>query len=69
MAEITRRRSGRVVRGVFQILLQSDGLPAKDVLRGLEDSFLRLLSRRVIIRTDRTFGGMTRSSAFRLSTL
>ena len=36
MAEITRRRSGELVRGVFQILLQSDGLPAKDVLRGLE---------------------------------
>jgi restriction system protein len=37
MAEISRRRSGELVRGVFQILLQQpDGLPAKDVLRRLE---------------------------------
>jgi len=38
MAEITRRRSGELVRGVFEILLRHpDGLPAKDVLRRLEE--------------------------------
>lgn len=37
MAEITRKRSGELVRGVFQILLQyPDGLRAKEVLRQLE---------------------------------
>jgi len=37
MAEITRRRSGELVRGVFQILLKNaDGLPAKEVLQQLE---------------------------------
>jgi restriction system protein len=37
MAEITKRRSGELVRGVFQILLDHpDGLPAKEVLRRLE---------------------------------
>ncbi len=37
MAEITRRRSGELVRGVFHILFQqSEGLPAKDVLSKLE---------------------------------
>lgn len=37
MAEITRRRSGELVRGVFQILLKyPDGLRAKDVLARLE---------------------------------
>jgi restriction system protein len=37
LAEITRRRSGELVRGVFQILTQQpDGLPAKDVLSRLE---------------------------------
>lgn len=38
MAEITRRRSGELVRGVFQILLDApDGCRAKDVLRRLEE--------------------------------
>jgi restriction system protein len=38
VAEITRRRSGELVRGVFQILLeQPDALRAKDVLRRLEE--------------------------------
>lgn len=38
MAEITRRRSGELVRGVFQILLQQpDGIRAKEVLRRLEE--------------------------------
>ena len=33
-AEITKRRSGELVRGVLKILLKHpDGLPAKDVLR------------------------------------
>lgn len=37
MAEITSKRSGELIRGVFQILLQHpDGLPAKEVLRRLE---------------------------------
>lgn len=37
MAEITRRRSGELVRGVFRILMEaSDALPAKEVLRRLE---------------------------------
>jgi restriction system protein len=37
MAEITRRRSGELVRGVFRILMDaSDALPAKEVLRRLE---------------------------------
>ncbi len=37
MAEITRKRVGELQRGVFKILLDSsDGLPAKDVLRRLE---------------------------------
>ena len=37
MAEITRKRSGELVRGVFQILLdQPEGLPAKEVLSRLE---------------------------------
>ena len=37
MAEITRRRSGELVRGVFQILSQQvDAVPAKEVLRRLE---------------------------------
>jgi len=37
MAEITRRRSGELVRGVFEILLREpEGLPAKEVLRRLE---------------------------------
>ena len=36
MPEITRRRSGELVRGVFQILLsQPEGLPAKTVLEKL----------------------------------
>lgn len=38
MAEITRGRSGELVQGVFRILLeQPDGLPAKEVLRRLEE--------------------------------
>ncbi|MCK9276004.1 MAG: restriction endonuclease [Syntrophales bacterium] len=38
MAEITKRRSGELVRGVFKILLKHpDGLPAKEVLRQLTD--------------------------------
>ncbi len=38
MAEITRRRSGELVRGVFQILAnQDDVIPAKEVLRRLEE--------------------------------
>lgn len=38
MAEITRRRSGELVRGVFKILLDfPDGLPAKSVLEKLID--------------------------------
>lgn len=38
VAEITRRRSGELVRGVFQVLLQQpDGMPAKEVLRRLEE--------------------------------
>lgn len=37
MAEITRRRSGELMRGVFKLLLaHQDGLPAKEVLRQLE---------------------------------
>jgi restriction system protein len=37
MAEITRNRSGELVRGVFGILMKHpDGLPAKDVLKRLE---------------------------------
>ncbi len=37
MAEITRQRSGELVRGVFEILLpHGDGLPAKEVLRKIE---------------------------------
>jgi restriction system protein len=37
VAEITRKRSGELVRGVFQILIrQPDAVPAKDVLRQLE---------------------------------
>src|ERR1700752_734165 len=37
MADITRRRQGELVRGVFQLLLtQQDGLPAKDILRKIE---------------------------------
>ncbi len=37
MAEITRRRSGELVRGVFSILMpHKEGLPAKDVLAALE---------------------------------
>jgi restriction system protein len=37
MAEITRRRSGELVRGVFEILLaHPDGLPAKEVLKRIE---------------------------------
>lgn len=39
MAEITKRRSGELVRGVFQILRdQPDGLQAKEVLRRLEET-------------------------------
>ncbi len=38
MAEITRQRSGELLRGVFQILLDyPDGLRAKDILRRLEE--------------------------------
>ncbi len=38
MAQITRRRSGELVRGVFEILLpHPDGLPAKTVLERLAD--------------------------------
>lgn len=37
MAEITRRRQGELVRGVFTVLLDHrDGLPAREVLRRLE---------------------------------
>ncbi len=37
MAEITRRRVGRLQRGVIKILLDSpDGLPAKEVPNRLE---------------------------------
>ena len=38
MAEITKRRSGELVRGVFKILRKHpDGLTAKEVLRQLTD--------------------------------
>jgi restriction system protein len=38
VAESTRRRSGELIRGVFQILLsQPEGLPAKTVLEKLSD--------------------------------
>lgn len=38
MAEITRKRKGELVRGVFQILLREpEGLPAKEVLQRLEN--------------------------------
>ncbi|MGH8427924.1 MAG: restriction endonuclease [Gammaproteobacteria bacterium] len=38
MPEITRKRSGELIRGVFQILgRESDAVPAKDVLRRLEE--------------------------------
>jgi restriction system protein len=38
MAEITRQRSGELMRGVFEILLpHADGLPAKEVLRKIEE--------------------------------
>lgn len=38
MAEITKKRQGELIRGVFQILLQHpDGLPAKDLLKRLEE--------------------------------
>jgi len=37
MAEVTRKRSGELVRGVFSLLLaKPDGLPAKDVLSRLD---------------------------------
>lgn len=37
MAEITRRRRGELVRGVFEILApEAEGLPAKDFLRQLQ---------------------------------
>jgi restriction system protein len=37
MAEITTKRVGELVRGVFQILLEEpEGLPAKEVIRRLE---------------------------------
>ena len=37
MAEITRKRTGEILRGVFQILSgEPDGLPARDVLKRLE---------------------------------
>lgn len=37
MAEITRKRSGELIRGVFKLLLNHpEGLPAKDVLKQLE---------------------------------
>jgi hypothetical protein len=37
MAEITRERKGQLVRGVFQILMESlDGKAASDVLREVE---------------------------------
>lgn len=39
MAEVTRRRRGELVRGVFRILLDHpDGLPARDVLGLLEEA-------------------------------
>lgn len=38
MAEITARRRGELVRAVFKVLLEHpDGLPAKDVLKRVED--------------------------------
>jgi len=38
MAEITRRRSGELVRGVFQVLSrQAEAVPAKEVLRRLQE--------------------------------
>ncbi|HEX2271981.1 MAG TPA: hypothetical protein VHH35_20730, partial [Pyrinomonadaceae bacterium] len=38
MAEITRQRSGQLMRGVFEILLpHPDGLPAKEVLQKIEE--------------------------------
>src|SRR5660398_210825 len=38
MAEITKKRQGELVRGVFQILLRyPDGLQAKNVLSRLEE--------------------------------
>jgi restriction system protein len=38
MAEITARRRGELVRAVFEVLLQHpDGLPAKNVLKQVED--------------------------------
>lgn len=39
MAEITARRRGELVRAVFKVLLNHpDGLPAKDVLKHVEDA-------------------------------
>jgi hypothetical protein len=38
LAEITRKRSGELIRGVFQILAgEPEGLAVKDVLRRLEE--------------------------------
>jgi restriction system protein len=39
VAEITRRRAGELIRGVFQVLVSHpDGLPAKKVLSRLQTS-------------------------------
>jgi restriction system protein len=38
MAEITRRRTGELVRGVFEVLLpEPEGLPAKEILERVQN--------------------------------
>jgi hypothetical protein len=49
MAEITRRRQGELLAGVFEVLQKHpDGLAAKDVLRQVSKDVLRQVSKDVL---------------------
>ena len=66
LAEITRRRSGELVRGVFQVLSQqAEGVSAKDVLGDWNNLFLQLTLKTARILTVLVFAAMRRLFAFK----
>ena len=68
MAEITHRRSGELMRGVFRLLsAHPEGLPAKTVLEKLVELVPPLISRRQRIRADQTRVDTRRSCGLLLS--
>ena len=61
MAEITKKRVGELLRGVFEILLEhQDGLPANEVLERLEKIVPPNEFERLIIQTHREFAASKR---------